>query len=182
VILLENNNNNKGMPMTMQFGNSHEKELDIEAIRDVFNDAQYKSEVVIAKGAPVPRVSRFATQPEVDEKYQRVNSTLTVNVQTLPQRELRFVLDAFDRFSGLENGMLLLKENCVAADYDGEKVKSRILDYAHKKIDKAYADEPNYGTDFELPKQQVLPQNEQAKTGLFGWLKENVINTQSFGR
>lgn len=168
--------------MTMQFGNSHEKELDIEAIRDVVNDAQYKSEVTIAKGAPVPKVSRFATQPEVDEKYKRVNSTLSINVQSLPQREMHFVLDAFDRFSTLEKGMLVLKENCVLADYDAETVKSRILDYAHKKIDKAYADEPHYGSDFELPKQQVLPQNDQAKTGVFGWLKENVINTQSFGR
>lgn len=171
--------------MSISFGSANTKELDIDAIREVINGATFSSEIVTAKGAPNngPR-SKYADQPPVDPKYQRVNSSVTLDIGSLPLKESRFVLDAFDRFATHEPGKLILKENCALADFDKDRVFSQIQDYAHKKINKLVDANHHLASESSLPKQVSIPQNESVKPGLLGWLKEAIrpSSTPGLGR
>lgn len=166
------------MPVT--YNNNLKDSLDVEKITDAINSAEFSSETVTAKGAPVAKQkSRFADPDPVDPKHQIVKSKLSIDVGSLPPNESKFLLDIFDRFTSQENGKLVLTENCQAIGFDPEKVCERITAYAHQKVDKVLGDK-NLVSDFRLPTQQEIGTNE--KSSFFSWLKKSIAPSQGLER
>lgn len=167
------------MPILHGQNSDADQSIDIEKIKDIINEASFKFEVITVKGAPIPKVSKYADQPTIDPKYQRVKASLSIDAGRLPPNEANFLLDTFDRFSTQENGKLILVENCNKLDFNEKAVSERILNYAHQKIDKAFS-ENNHSNVFELPAQQVVQSNDNK--GLFGWLRKSVNQGVELGR
>jgi len=160
--------------MPINYNNSSLEDLKVDLITEVINNAEFSAKDHITKSALAKSpVSRFSDkQPEFAAKDQRVTGSLIINIGELPIKEAKFLTDVLDRFGDHKDGKITLTETMIKEDFDPVAVRERMCRYASGKFDRSLK-EHGIGQP-ELPQENVITVNPEAKTGLLNWIKQGV--------